>query len=306
MNWLKSSFWNKVLALTLVFVVTSLLVFSFHQEVKANPIQDIIERFFPDERPPTQPATGIAKGGAGRGPICEITGGESGLLTLMPAIPDRTDENNLDKLQEIDAASEVVSTNQYVGSYTIEEHPTFWFYLPYSLPAEDSQGATTTSSNRVAQFVLLDETNRVVSNELISVKLLKTPHLVKYALPYSLETGEVYNWYFSVICDSDKLSRNPVVRGWLQRIEPTPKLQLALKEVSHFEQYQTYFNNGIWLDAINSLVDIRQQFPYIHQDAWTSLLAYFEIPEANQPDILKSATPSEREVVKGNQLPAKI
>lgn len=184
-----------------------------------------------------------------------------------------------------------------VGGLTVEAHPTFWFYVPYILTPE-------TSSNRVAQFVLLDESDRPVWNELMLVELLENPRLVEYPLTYTLETGKLYSWYFSVICDSDKLSRNPVVRGWVQRVEPTEKLATDLQNAPRFEQYMAYAENGIWFEAVNSLVKIRRQFSGVNRDAWTALLSYFKIPDNRL--YLESAEPSAREVVNGNQLPAKI
>jgi hypothetical protein len=199
--------------------------------------------------------------------------------------------------------TETDSNTEFVGGLTIAANPTFWFYLPYI--ATKATGDET-PPKRVAQFVLLDNTDRPVWNELMAVELSDHPQLVEYPLSYSLETDKLYKWYFSVICDSEKLSRNPVVRGWIQRAEPTPELQDALRNAPPFEQYLAYANNGIWFDTVSSLVKFRRQFPSTNREAWLSLLDYFQIPRVNQFDVLEPVEPIELEVVNGNQLPARM
>lgn len=252
-------------------------------------------------------------GGAGRGPICALLKDgpnnqvqrtrqfSKDIMALMPFKPvEQTTEAGEAPLQQDMQGATLISDRPdtgFVGGLTIEAHPTFWFYVPYISTPE-------TSPNRVAQFVLLDETGRPVWNELMSVELLKNPRLVEYPLTYTLETEKLYSWYFSVICDSDKLSRNPVVRGWVQRVEPTEELQTALRNAPRFQEYVAYAENGIWFEAVNSLVRTRRQSPSVNRNEWINLLAYFKVPDNRL--YLESAEPSAREVINGNQLPAKM
>jgi len=188
---------------------------------------------------------------------------------------------------------------EFVGGFTVSDKPVFWFYVPYVFVPE-------TPPTRVARFVLLDENDRPVLNELISIRLHDHPRFVEYSLPVELSMDKVYSWYFTVICDSEKLSRNSGVRGWVQRVETTPELQMALQETSVLKLYEAYASNGIWLETVNSIMVIRRQFSSINQDVWNGLLEYFELAGVNQPDILEDTEPSEREVVSGNQLPANM
>lgn len=276
---------------------------------------------------------GRRAGGAGRGPICallkDVQSGRyqknreysKNIMALMPlqktdiplgmngptvtSEPTATGEpsaiETVPPLQQTLQNASLVTAPRldtgFVGGLTTEAHPTFWFYVPYVTTPD-------TSPNRVAQFVLLDENGSSVWNELMSVELLENPRLVEYPLTYTLDPEKLYTWYFSVICDSDKLSRNPVVRGWVQRVEPTEELKTALRDAPRFEQYMAYAENGIWFEAINSLVKTRRQFSSINRDAWTGLLTYFKVPDNRL--YLESAEPTAREVVNGNQLPAKM
>ena len=307
MAWLKLVPWQKILAFTLVFVIASFLSFPFTPVAQAGIWQDLVSIFVP---PDDAPPAGRNSGGAGRGPICALPDGvldnQAGntVVALVPVKQMDAEDNSLGEDsfpedQPTETAPNSLSNLGVVGGFTLEERPAFWFYLPYISTSEPPQ-------NRVAQFVLLDDRNRLVWNELMAVELSDTPQLVEYPLSYSLEIGKLYKWYFSVICDSDKLSRNPVVRGWIQRVEPTPELQAALRNTSRFEQYLAYANNGIWFDTVSSLVKIRRQLPSRNREDWLDLLDYFQLPRGNQFDWLEPVKPIELEVVKGNQFPARM
>jgi Domain of Unknown Function (DUF928) len=317
MTWFRNPLCKKIAALILASVIASFLVFSSNQIAQAapiqiaqipNPIGEFLYRLRLRTNPPRSAiATGRVRPGAGRGSICAFHRDEQSdqgnqiTPSIMALAPVGTVDENGNVIDS--GENEPLPETGFVGGFTIAAQPTFWFYVPYILT---SDLASETSSKRVAQFVLLDDSNHPVWNELMNVELQDHPRLVEYPLPYTLETGRLYNWYFSILCDSDKLSRNPTVRGWVQRIAPTPELQLALRDAMRFQQYEAYADNGLWFDTVNAVVNIRRQFPFIHRDIWTGLLTYFEIPDANQLDILESAEPTEREVVSGNQLPARM
>jgi Domain of Unknown Function (DUF928) len=336
--------WFKKLALTRIFtwivtlIVTGSLLFPlfpvsqnyrFTAWIMPTAQADVVSAFkgllertglYSPPRSGTAPL-GRRVGGAGRGPICALLKDVQGtgyqkpkpfnknIMALMPlqvtdestATSESTASEPGNPLQPGLPGATLIppprTDTGFVGGLTTEARPTFWFYVPYVATPE-------TSPNRVAQFVLLDETERPVWNELMSVKLLENPRLVEYPLAYTLETNKLYSWYFSVICDSEKLSRNPVVRGWVQRVEPTEELKLALRNAPRFEQYMAYAENGIWFETVNSLVKIRRQFPSVNRDAWTGLLSYFKVPDNRL--YLESAEPTARELISGNQLPARM
>ena len=317
-----------MLTLALAFMVASFLVFplfpvsqnntfthwvtpvAYAQDDAQNdgvlaPLIELLERtglYNPPQK--GTPPSGRQSGGAGRGPICALvqdegTDPEQALNTIKALVPTNKDGNLAESLaSEADLETDVEA--DLVGGLTIGEQPTFLFYLPY---IEDPDiAAFETPQKRVAQFVLLDDdTKRPVLNELMAVELSDTPRLVEYRLSSSLETGKLYNWYFSVICDAEKRSRNPVVRGWIQRVELTPELQMDLDKASNPRQYLVYAKHGIWFDTVSALLKTWRYFPI--KDDWLALLAQFKL---NQVVGLEPVEPVEREVVNGNQLPANI
>lgn len=265
---------------------------------KANPvsfIRDLAQRtgLYRTPQKATAP-TGRRSGGAGRGPICALLENDQGTKSVKALVsfdPISTQANT--------QGTNNNSSNEIVGGLTVRAQPTFWFYVPYVLTSE-----MASQQKRVAQFVVLDETDRPLWNELIAFELSDQPQLIEYQLPYTLETEKLYGWYFSVICDAEKLSRNPVVRGWVQRVESTSELPAQLSPAS--EQYKIYAEKGILLDAISSLMDAHRQSPDTTQVDWLALLAHFGFSDADQLALVAPAELIEREVVNGNQLPARI
>lgn len=315
-TWIKRWVRTGLLTLAITFFATSFLIFPIFPisegnmlqnwvipSADANPFIDILERIglYNPPRRGVAPA-GRQSGGAGRGPICILPDSAQGNDSLKALIPFQSMNGTMDNQdnQEIETDPDT----ELVGGLTVLEHPTFWFYIPYTADPE-----TPKKQLRIAQFVLLDEGYHPVFNELISAELRDTPGLIEYLLPYGLEPDELYRWYFSVICDIDKLSRNPVVRGWVERIELTSDLQTALDNASIFDQYLVYAENEIGFETVNSLVSIRRQFSdfiNVKREEWNRLLAYFDIVGANQFDLLQPMKLIERKVVDSIQLPANM
>jgi hypothetical protein len=70
----------------------------------------------------------------------------------------------------------------------------------------------------------------------------------------SLEMGQKYLWQMSIYCDSSANSMPSVtLSGWVERVTtPTPPQDLQAR-------VSFYAENGIWQDAMGSLVQLRQQ-----------------------------------------------
>ncbi|MBD2027001.1 DUF928 domain-containing protein [Leptolyngbya sp. FACHB-711] len=100
----------------------------------------------------------------------------------------------------------------YVGSVTVAEHPTFWFYVPYSL-----------SESLTAEFVLRDAVGRVLYQTKLSqmTAFEQASHLVSISVldtETPLSIGQVYRWSFKVNCASEV----PIyVNGGIKRISAT-------------------------------------------------------------------------------------
>ncbi|MCU0515861.1 MAG: DUF928 domain-containing protein [Oscillatoria sp. Prado101] len=132
---------------------------------------------------------------------------------------------------------------------TVAERPTLFFYIPQ------------TSARKVG-FSLKDENeNDVYQTDL---EISGNPGIVSVSLPPSapaLEIGKNYNWYFALVCNSADASGNLVVNGSLERSEISPTLAKAQELTSPLERAAFYAKNGIWLEALANLAEVRRQEP---------------------------------------------
>jgi hypothetical protein len=190
------------------------------------------------------------KGGISRGP-CATKENES-LIAFTPKY----------KYEETHAREKSASTTK--------AYPTFWFYLPhYKAPIKE------------AKFVLLDEQNHMVQNP-IFVRFPQTSNgvLAGFTLPTTvkpLEVGKQYSWYFSILCDLEKPSRNPEVDGKIQLVIPStfPKT----KEPDYVVYDNTYKGkiapeSLVFYDTVNQLVRNSKTYP----SDWNEFLRKAEVP----------------------------
>ncbi len=242
-------------------------------EIIRNVIEPILEIF----NPPLEITApdGRDKGGAGRGPQCPSV--DIQLTALVPS----------DEFQG-EASGAIPVEYVWVYGKTVEEQPTFWFYVPY-----DSENVKT------AKFTLLDANSYYVRDpvlkkpiEPIEITLAETPGIIKFRLPYKLEIDKPYNWYFSIICDPQKPSRNPGVKGWIQRVEQSPDLLKDLDALPPVRKYLAYAERGIWFDLITNLAESYRthQGDKTLRIEWTQLLNFFHLSELAQEPIVNCCT----------------
>jgi hypothetical protein len=215
------------------------LYFSFQPPVTANVLGNLIRRviilFNPASSAPRAP-TGRRSGGAGRGPLCPAY-----LNTAIQAIV---------LVQSGDKVATQATVSDLVWGRTIAAHPTLWFYVPYQA-----------GELQFAKFVVLDENQQLVTPSPVILTLKDTPGIVSVRLPMPLSIDQSYRWYFSIVCSTEKPSRNPGVRGWIERVEPSQELQAALRSTDTALAYRAYAEQGIWYDMVTDLMKQRQSRP---------------------------------------------
>lgn len=254
----------------------------------------------------------------------EGNGNPRSIVALMPVIEVEASEGALvdDRggLRTVETNVAMPDEPVYVGGYTVGEQPTFWFYVPYVAenaltqsspqPKIDRNLAPINPNNiRVGKFVLLDKGRNFVASYLIALELLQSPRLVTFEVPISLDVDRLYNWHFSIICEPEKPSRNPVVRGWVQRVEPSPELEVALQNARPFETYLAYAEDDIWFEALSELIATRQKFPTLPQaqELWYDFLASFNIQNPESIDLsVTESTEVKADPLRQSQLPARI
>jgi|GEM_PF-3789697 len=209
-----------------------------------------------------------SKGGVKRGPCAAEE-----LGSLIALAPERKPKSDL-------------ASGEKVGS-TVEGYPTFWFYLsPYQ------------SSIKSAKFVLLDENRHLVQAPVYAQlppgsgesQLSKNPGIIAGLTMSSkekaLEVGKQYSWYFSILCDPQKPSRNPEVTGQIQRVLPGPLPRVP--EPAYLVHDDTYTglnakDNVVFYDTVTQLVKKRRTY----SSDWNTLLHKSKIPSSVETVELK-------------------
>ncbi|XGV96370.1 MAG: DUF928 domain-containing protein [Leptolyngbya sp. BL-A-14] len=205
-----------------------------------------------------------SKGGVRRGPCAED-------FDLVALAPDRQRKSALAPEQPLEATAE---------ASTVEGYPSFWFYVPHYKPSTIS-----------AKFVLLDENNHLVRSP-IYTQLPQTSSefpqsktsgvIAELTLPNDeegLDVGKKYTWYFSLLCDFQKPSRNPEVTGQIQRVlqGPLPRLPEPAYVV-HNNTYigQENIESVVFYDTVTQLAKRQGTYP----SDWHTLLSKAGIPSA--------------------------
>jgi hypothetical protein len=213
-----------------------------------------LSSIFLAQTPPPLPDNGAPdqrEGAASRGPCPKV---DRRLTTLMPLV-----RNTVSGSQDSPAST---TTSTLVLSKSATSHPSFWFYLPYTLtPA------------RSAEFMLQDQTGKEIYQSTLTESGDK-PGVVGFDLPStapSLEVGKRYHWFFTVSCGQEASVH---VEGWVERVALNSSLQRQLEQARPQEKFALYRQAGFWQEAITTLAQLRRQKP---DDAalkieWTNLL----------------------------------
>lgn len=223
-------------------------------------------RFVPPP-PPDRGAPGQREAAASRGGCPRM---DTPLTALVPVIQATTSGNKM--------------AAESVWSLTSGEHPTFWFYVPYS-----------PSSLHSVEFVLQDEADNDIYRT--PVKLPKTPGIIGLRLPSTsqpLEVGRMYHWFFKVYCTPQNAAVPIFVEGWVQRVAPNPSLVSQLKSATPQQRVALYAQNGIWFDALTHLAQLRVVQPKdtTLKANWDELLQSAGLIEMTSKFLVPCCTPA--------------
>jgi len=165
--------------------------------------------------------------------------------------------------------------SQSVIGLTTQQYPTFWFYVPYKITA-----------NNKLEFVLEDEKG----NQLYQTSFTpsaNTPGVIGVKLPSTaapLEIGKLYRWHFKSYLNGNV----PLaVNGWVQRVSLKDSLETNLEQAQPRERTAIYAAEGIWFDALTNLVQLRRNNPnnIIFQAEWNRLLKEVDLETIAQEPI---------------------
>ena len=128
-------------------------------------------------------------------------------------------------------------------------HPTFLVYVPQT-------------AARIAEFSLFGRNNRGIYQTTFA--LGRTPKIVSFSLPTtapSLKIGEDYQWFFTMICMPQDRLQDQFVTGSVRRIQLNPASPDKLEKAAPKERIDLYTANGIWYEALSTLLMLRRSQP---------------------------------------------
>ncbi|MFN4280782.1 DUF928 domain-containing protein [Thermosynechococcus sp.] len=96
-----------------------------------------------------------------------------------------------------------------------------------------------------------------------------------------LQEGVDYRWTVSLICNASDPDPSQIrfVEGWVQRVALPETLEQQLRQASYLQRYDLLASNGLWYDALDTLIKLRQKQPNDGkiQALWTELMTAQEV-----------------------------
>jgi hypothetical protein len=162
---------------------------------------------------------------------------------------------------------------------TLSSQPKFFWYVP-------------STQAKSAEFVVLDENGKEVYQQEINFDLsqVKTGTIIEENLPpdVSLETGKVYTWQLSLICNPQRRSGDIFREGWVERVnleaDQLNQLQTNLKQAGEdsWKQAEAYLNAGIYNEVVSLLAKNRCNY----QTEWQQLLTWMDLAAQVRTDTI--------------------
>ncbi|MBW4519304.1 MAG: DUF928 domain-containing protein [Scytolyngbya sp. HA4215-MV1] len=150
------------------------------------------------------------------------------------------------------------------NSLTTSSHPTLLIYNPYS-------------SIREAEFSIFSRSSNGDDGAYdATISLPERRGIISIPIPQSvtLEPGKTYQWALAFVVEEAEPSVMPLLQGSIQPIALSPELAKRLRSAAPEQLPAIYAENGIWLDALSSLANLRcakPNKPAVLAD-WRSLL----------------------------------
>ncbi len=259
--------------LTQISVLTSSLILGGNVALAQNEVEDLI--FIPRELPSTDDRSGDGENPGNLPSASENNNCASISERIKALVPVTIEESDFSP-----------SSTERILEATLEETPSFWFYVP-------------SGDSLTAQFTLVNERN--IREYRSNFPLPDDGGIVGVTIPSSLpdededllKIGQDYRWQFSIICDPDRPSLNLTVQGWVRRLDTSEISSDSRERInvnSDYSALRPYIVNlveeGIWYDALTLVGANYYENPADEEIAsdWQTLLesvdleSYAEIP----------------------------
>ncbi|GGA32721.1 hypothetical protein CYANOKiyG1_49540 [Okeania sp. KiyG1] len=133
---------------------------------------------------------------------------------------------------------------------TLSKHPTFFIYIP---PYQEAEKARFFLTEWISEEEIYQE----------DFQLPEKSGIIKIKIPAEksapLEIGKTYTWGVQIWCEYDPLgeSADYLSQGFIERIEADIDLLEKLKTARPLTLPTVYASEGIWYDALESIVELR-------------------------------------------------
>lgn len=142
------------------------------------------------------------------------------------------------------------------GNYglTTLERPDLWIYLPET----SAKQAILTIRNEDKTPHWQQSVELTEEAGVMGIKLAENAP--------ALEIGSNYQWAVILVCNERPNPNDPVVTSWIKRVERSQS-----SSTSELEQISNYAREGIWYDALNTLISSKSSQAN-WQDLWSEYL----------------------------------
>lgn len=198
--------------------------------------------------------------------------------TENPGAPDNrrsagTRSDCISANNQIEELVSLMPSKNNIGT-TLSPYPTIFVYVPQT-------------NNRKGEFIITEGNTTVYSS---TTELSSQAGIINLDIPrdsnvFELGAGRDYKWTFAIVCNPQNRSEDEYVSGYVRRID-NPQLEEKIQQVPTDERLDFYAREGIWLETITTIVQMRQNNP---QDSalandWQSLLESVGLEDiASQP-----------------------
>jgi len=167
---------------------------------------------------------------------------------------------------------------------TTEDHPVVFAYLP-------------STSAQQSFLTVEDENNNDIFHA--TVPLPDGPGIVSFALPETspvLEAEKSYRISLALICGSALDPSDPVVEGWITRVESDEVYPYQLAQDASLSLGAYFASHGIWFDALAILADLRHSDPDNAEAiaAWEELLQSVGLDPVQDVPLLRTELSNEQ------------
>ncbi len=165
-------------------------------------------------------------------------------------------------------------------SLTVRERPSFYVYIRKLAELKQLIG------DNPPHFILYDRQSSTSLYE-ANFSLPAESGIVQIDLPanVTLEVGKPYAWAIEVVTSFGEIDD---IVGWIERIEtPSTLSQQLTATTNSIDRARLYANAGIWYDALDTLVQARQNSDSRELQAqWASLFTSIDMNDVERASIL--------------------